>query len=377
MLFPNRTVPTFDGATPCWRFAMDTFSGVPTWQCSEYRKYLSDNSSVDVFAFCGCHDVVSSNDYCVLCNESSMALTRRDGNNAELSADCSDFMLAANYVVDPMYCQGIQSLAGGLCCNALYTEVIGLSQNEESCSFCESPDTPLMDPDTGIPSKKGFTCAEVRGLASFFHSNSSVCQDELASLAQGCCKSEGRCSLCANPASTILFPDKMLPFSHGERSRCIDVEFHLGYIDSDQCASFHQATSFVDLAAWCGCEVAAMVDTAPSSCSLCGDLDVRQDIAIPDMPHGISCQTFADWAPYVNDATFCETHISLLRSMCCEQTVPDVTEPKMVANLTPSTLAPSTPPLTQPFADSRGNVVVAPFGTIFWLAMALVASLSR
>ncbi len=313
MTFPDRILPA-SGGLGCLELERQWLSGIASSHCDVHRDMLAGMSVVDIFAFCGCEGTYPSNN-CSLCESSSAMVLEDPVAKGQRKSTCGEITVAARYVVDPNYCQHIQLFAGD-CCDVV-DEVLDLPQIP--CSFCDDDDIPMIKPDQGIPSKKEFTCTEAREVASFFLAESDKCKGEFASWAQGCCKPADRCSLCADPSSTILYPDRQLPFSQ-EGLTCIDVEFGLGYLKKDECKSFHNSTSSIDVSAWCGCEDA--IARVPS-CSLCGDFDVVEDYQIPDAPIGITCQTLSEWAPYIKDSATCETRISLLRSECCSITRPE------------------------------------------------------
>lgn len=145
----------------------------------------------------------------------------------------------------------------------------------------------------------------------------------------------------------MLYPDRQLPFTQ-QGMKCIDVEFGIGYLNAEQCSSFHDATAGIDLAAWCGCED-AVVGFPPSSCSLCGDDDdaedlqqvVRDDVQVPDAPIGVTCQSLAEWAPYIQQDSFCEARITLLRGECCALAPPSPPLSTQVPSAMPTAAAES------------------------------------
>jgi hypothetical protein len=181
------------------------------------------------------------------------------------------------------------------------------------CTLCGTDDVSNIAMDQLIPESGGLTCADARDFVSFFLADSEMCKTEFASWAQGCCLPADRCSLCSDPSSAILHPDRELPFSRDVLT-CGEVEFGLGSVETDKCDSFHEATASVDLAAWCGCE--GTEEIVPT-CSLCEELDVVTDVQITGAPLGVTCKSLADWAPYVKDKAFCETRIAPHRADCC------------------------------------------------------------
>lgn len=306
-MFPDRIVPA-SGGLSCVKLQQSTLSGIALSHCDVHRDMLAGMSVVDIFAFCGCEGSSPPND-CSLCDSNATMASESRASSGYIPSTCGELTVAARYVVDPNYCQHIQLFAGD-CCEVV-DEAPDLPQIP--CSFCNSDDIPLIKPDQGIPNNAGFTCSEARDIAGFFLAESDKCKEEFASWARGCCKPYDRCSICSDPSSAMLYPDRQLPFSR-ENMTCFDVEFSLGHFQKRKCDSFHDATASVDLAAWCGCE-----DAVPGepSCSLCGDSDVIGDFQIPHAPPGVTCQSLAEWAPYIKDDAFCETKISLLQSPCC------------------------------------------------------------
>lgn len=314
MQFPDRIVPAFGGAS-CLRLQR-FLSGIGTQDCEVYRESIEERSIVDIMAFCGCLAATPSN-YCSPCEESSVEIissTRDVGS--PISLNCSELTVAASHVADESFCQSLQIFSGE-CCEVV-DEISNLPQTP--CSLCGDDRIPLIDPDVAeVPGKRGFSCSEARDIADFFLADTETCRGFTAGLAPGCCKYDDRCSLCSDPTSTLLYPDRQLPFTM-EGMKCIDVEFGLGYLDSSQCSSFRDAISGIDLASWCGCEDAVF---ANPWCSLCGDdLEVVQNIQIPDAPIGVTCQSLAEWAPYIKTNGFCETRITMLRGECCRATPP-------------------------------------------------------
>jgi hypothetical protein len=338
MEFPDRVVPAFGGAT-CLQL-QQFLSGVGTPECEMYRESITDRSIIDILVFCGCEDALPSN-YCSPCQSSGVDVssTRDAITNPTIQWNCSELTVAANHVADPTFCQHLELFSAG-CCEVV-DEVFDLPQ--VPCSLCGDASIPLIDPDIAdMPGKRGFSCREARDIANFFLKETDTCDGFMTSMAPGCCKYQDRCSLCSDPTSKMLYPEKQLPFTH-EGLNCIDVEFGLGYLDSAQCSSFHQATAGVDLASWCGCEDAIFVDPW---CSLCGDdLQIVRNSQIPDAPIGITCNSLAEWAPYVQQYRFCQARITVLRGECCGP-IP----PSPVPSDTPSVM-----PTAEPYYDDSST----------------------
>lgn len=301
MIFPDRKVPTFGGLS-CLEIQEQYLSGIAVSHCDQHHKMLAKMSLVDIFSFCGCN-VTAIPPACSLC-DASPSVSIRDRNTK--NPLCKDLTGVVLYIVDPDYCQQVQTFTGD-CCDL--EDQVALPP----CSLCGTDDVSMIAMDQLIPGISGFTCADARDFVSFFLADSEICKTEFASWAQGCCQPPDRCSLCSDPSSAILNPDNEVPFSR-EKLTCVEVEFGLGNLQSDKCNSFHEATASVDLAAWCGCEGA---DEITPTCSLCENLEVVTDFQIPDAPSGVTCQSLADWAPYVRDGAFCETRISPHRVDCC------------------------------------------------------------
>jgi hypothetical protein len=308
MKFPDRVAPLSKGLTCAQLF--DSQSSLPPVECEMHRHFIS--TVVDVLAFCGCTNGTARST-CSICGTlSSGTLRTQDSIELASSDSCApDFSQATAFVLHPKVCADLKIMAGGDHCCPTAPDV---TDAPTPCTMCGDENYALIDPQYHLPSMNGYTCGDVRDLASFFARESRVCAD-IVSVAPGCCKMEDRCSMCTNPASSIRFPSRPIPFKQTPSLTCIEVEYELGYLNTDQCNDFHWATSAVNLGAWCGCEEEPGWN---GTCSLCGpESKIHEDYQIPSAPIGVTCKTLETWAPYIQDQEFCDSHVTDLRGECC------------------------------------------------------------
>lgn len=317
MRFPDRIVPASGGQSCIEIFKSK--SALSPAECELHRHFTS--GVVDVLAFCGCTNGTTRSvcSHCGAWNPDT--IMSRDRTIEGPALECSpEFSEAVSLLLNPKLCKDLQAFAGNRsCCVGTTAGDSGSSTQSTFCSMCGNESVALINDEYPLRTKEGFTCRNARDMAPFFTEESNICQDQIQAVAPGCCTDENRCSLCSKPSSKIRFPNRKFPFAPRTSLSCIDVEFELGFLNEKLCDKFLDAVSSVDVGTWCGCE-----DEEPSrnvTCSLCGpDLElVEESLQIENAPAGITCLIIEIWAPFVQDQTFCDSHVTLLRDQCCGQ----------------------------------------------------------